>query len=188
MRSRGGGLSLAFLDLLSCSLGAMILLFLIFSALEHQGDRNSRSTDGLPLEGEFRIATKQPGEDEPKAPMLFEVSVDIEDDSKRVKIRLEAVAGSDGVEVSEVVTIADVADDAPRRFYVWVKNPLSQQDLLLSPSDFEVNVQIQWLNSTEAATPAWHRVKIPATNHPIIRFASGVLSIEKKAVVAAGGR
>src|SRR5690606_1505422 len=113
MRSRSGGVSLAFLDLLSCSLGAMILLFLIFSALEHQGDRNSSATDGLPLEGDYLMVTKEPGDDEPKAPMLFEVSVISADDQQRAQLMLEATGTNQLFEVSEAATIDVVARNGP---------------------------------------------------------------------------
>lgn len=50
-------MSIAFLDVLSCGLGASILLFFIFTTLEHAGDRSSRSDSGLETEADTIDAT-----------------------------------------------------------------------------------------------------------------------------------
>lgn len=47
MSLRKESINLSFLDLLSCGLGAGIILFLIFAALQHRGDDRSRSTRGV---------------------------------------------------------------------------------------------------------------------------------------------
>lgn len=67
--------SVSFLDVLSCSLGGMILLFLIFSTLSHQGDRSSQSREGIDKPILRMIPTSDLGTEEKTFPVLIEVTV-----------------------------------------------------------------------------------------------------------------
>lgn len=70
------GLSLSFLDVLSCSLGGMLLLFLVFATLNHEGDRSSQAREGLPQKASLLRPAKEVGGDDRSLPILFEVIVD----------------------------------------------------------------------------------------------------------------
>ncbi|CAM2069355.1 hypothetical protein SCOR_28550 [Sulfidibacter corallicola] len=71
------GIGLAFLDMLSCALGAMILLFLIFSTFQHQGiPRPGRNQPAPDLsEAEMRVAVGQGESDPRKMPHLWQLKL-----------------------------------------------------------------------------------------------------------------
>lgn len=82
--SEQNSLSLSFLDVLSCSLGASILLFLIFSTLEHEGARDSQAQTGLPLEAKA-AQLGEPASKLIKTPALFTIDIVSADDADSVK-------------------------------------------------------------------------------------------------------
>lgn len=67
-------LSLSFVDLLSCSLGTMILLFLIFATMSHDGSEDSQSETGTNSEM-IEVGGAKEESSRPNVPQLFEVTL-----------------------------------------------------------------------------------------------------------------
>lgn len=137
MSKSSGEMSTAFLDVLSCSLGGMILLFLIFATLEHRGDRTSHAREGIERKSRRLRPARDLGLEEVKFPVV-------------VELRLESL---DGTPVDQVgVTCEDPGDpawadisrdpDDPALWYVMVLDPASadQGAILLTPESHRFRV------------------------------------------------
>tara|TARA_R110002111_G_scaffold154203_1_gene221186 strand:+ start:392 stop:961 length:570 start_codon:yes stop_codon:yes gene_type:complete len=74
MEQSPGSLNTSFLDVLSCGLGASIILFLIFTVMNHEGDPNSQEDEGLPEHAIVRKAV-QSSEEDNEAPTLFRITL-----------------------------------------------------------------------------------------------------------------
>ena len=88
------GVGLSFLDMLSCGLGGMILLFLIFSTFQHQGvQRPSKDRPPPVITKTDTVVKDKPGEVDPtKMPRLWRLSFD-------PPAPIEATTDGDGIVV-----------------------------------------------------------------------------------------
>lgn len=68
--------SVAFLDVLSCALGATVILFLVFAVLDHQGARESQLDDGIDLDDPV-LATTDSVDSDVETPALFMIDLQV---------------------------------------------------------------------------------------------------------------
>lgn len=68
--------SVAFLDVLSCALGATVILFLVFAVLDHEGARESQLDQGIDLQDPV-VATTDSVASDIETPALFMIDLQI---------------------------------------------------------------------------------------------------------------
>lgn len=67
-------MGLSFLDMLSCALGGMILLFMIFASMEHRGERRERSVGTVNDNDRIlNLPAEQPVAGDDRSPWIYRV-------------------------------------------------------------------------------------------------------------------
>jgi len=170
-------MSLSFLDVLSCSLGGMILLFLIFSTLNHQGDRSSQSREGIDKPTTRMIPSRDLGTEEQRFPILFEVTLTGLDGSAG---NLSSIGGD---ESWATITRDPTTENGPKStWYVFVENTKGAEgkEIVLEPADTQFRVCVRTITgfTSEDSEPV---VAAPVkANEPRLRFAMNTLTVRSR--------
>lgn len=194
MRQKKPTISVSFLDLLSCSLGGMILLFLVFSALSHDGSVDSQQETGLPLTDAPDAQLGHGGDIEPTTPILYSVSLaslqprggedsatwavtalDLPPDNPPCRILRVAQAGS-----SKFKLRGDLSSDAKATsdWLVWALHRQGNVSIRIEPDDQPVSVQIRQLTAGQFASI--NGTVSRADGEAQLKLANGRLSIESR--------
>lgn len=169
-------LSLSFLDVLSCSLGSMILLFLIFSTLNHQGDRSSQSRNGIDKPVTRMLPARDLGAEEKSFPILIEVTLVGLDGSSGYL----SLAGDD---VWAQITRDPTSDSGSKAtWYVFIPDTKAAvgKGVGLDPVDSQFRVEVNVITGLTADQSKPVITAKGKANEPRLMFADGTLTVRSR--------
>lgn len=178
MAQQRGELGLSFIDVLSCGLGAMILLFLVFSVLSHRGSPDSASDSGLNVEQLAASTVRASSTEVTEAPLLFRIILSPQDGGTSGMDLLLSPENTPAIPTDWCTVIQEIGTPlGTDSFLLLVEKPNHKGDLWLAPRDKSVAVEICTIAGGLAPESRLFFIKSRGTFHPTFTYQGADFSI-----------